>query len=176
MRLTPTGGATNPPISLAEVKAALQVIHASDDARLSSLIAGAVASLSGRVGITGRQLGTQAWRLDLDGFPAGALVLPLPPLQSVQAVTYVDAAGATQTLAQDAYTVDTASEPGRIVPLATWPQAASVAVEFTAGHGAETPEPLKQAICLQVEDWYNGTDKNAAAVDRLVFPYRMLSL
>lgn len=55
---------------------------------------------------------TQTWQLLLDGFPGvsvrydsngyAAILLPRPPFQSVVFFTYVDTAGAVQTLTQDA--------------------------------------------------------------------------
>jgi hypothetical protein len=56
---------------------------------------------------------TQSWALDLEHFPGvgrpfhplyhhrhrpGTILVPLPPLQSIEAVTYIDAVGAQQTV------------------------------------------------------------------------------
>ena len=65
---------------------------------------------------TGRALVTQQWRLGLDRFADDSLELPLPKLQSVQSVTYLDADGVRQTLAGAGYDVVTDELVGRLLP------------------------------------------------------------
>jgi uncharacterized phiE125 gp8 family phage protein len=117
-----------------------------------------------------RQLLTATWRLTLDAFPA-CITLPLPPLQTVDSITYVDADGATQTLAPAAYLVDSSREPGRIVPAygQCWPrtrcQPNAVSVTFTAGYGAlptDVPETTRQAIKLLAGHYYENRESATA--------------
>jgi uncharacterized phiE125 gp8 family phage protein len=117
-------------------------------------------------GVLDRQLITAVWRLHLDEFPrkGGILEIRKPPVQSVDAILYVDATGAQRTLAADQYQVDLVSEPARIAPAsgATWPTTRprtlnAVSIEFTAGFGdgpAAVPETLQHAIELLVAHWY----------------------
>lgn len=147
--------------------------------------------------ITRRGLLSQTWELQLDAFPAGAVIeLPLPPLLSVTSVTYQDTAGAWQTLAASAYVVTGPAGPiaerGRITLAdgATWPttadEADSVKVRFVAGYGttaAAVPDDLRQAVLMLVGELYEqraetitGTivGRTTRAVDALVGPYRSL--
>lgn len=174
------------PVSLAEAKLHLRVIHDAEDASISRMIRAAREHLDGRDGILGRALVTQTWELVLDSFPVGAIQIPLPPLQSITSVKYLDAGGVEQTLDTAEYVVDTASEPGCIAPVDQWPATQdtvnAVHIRFVAGYGdaSAVPAALAQAILLAVGDlWANrqtGLERPISqnpAFDALVFPYRM---
>jgi uncharacterized phiE125 gp8 family phage protein len=120
---------------------------------------------------TRRQFITATYDLTLDGRFPGEIVLPLPPLQSVLSVTYVDDDGVTQTLATNQYTVDAPSGPraqrGRIVPAynVTWPgtryQINAVTVRFVAGYGDDhtaVPPRLKMAMLQDVATLYENRE------------------
>jgi uncharacterized phiE125 gp8 family phage protein len=87
---------------------------------------------------------------------AGELVLPCPPVQTVEAVKYIDIAGVEQEVDEDLYELGQTCGVGR-VRLAynqVWPsdvrgQPESVWVEATCGHGDEPgdcPERARQFI------------------------------
>lgn len=163
MWLNLTSAPATTPVSLAEAKAHLRVLHANDDATITALIDAATAHLDGRHGILSRALVTQSWEFRLSGFPwCSTIELPLAPLQSVASVKYIDAAGAEQTLAVDQYVVDSATYKGqvRLGYGLSWPATRSeehaVRVIFTAGFGAAAavPKPIKQAILLIVGHLY----------------------
>jgi len=107
-----------------------------------------------------RQLCTATWTLKLDSFPpADYIELPRPPLATVTSVKYYDLAGTQQTFSSGKYTVDTHSEPGRVVLNygESWPsirsQSQAVEVIYTAGYGADdtsVPEALQCALRLLV--------------------------
>jgi uncharacterized phiE125 gp8 family phage protein len=160
-----------------------------NDAYISSLISTARQACEDR---TERTLVHTAWLLQLDAFPA-AIVLHQPPIASVQAVEYLDEAGALQLLDPADYVLDAASEPGHLLPAPgrTWPatQAGAVnavRVHYTAGYGAtadSVPMPLKQWILLAVGSMYNTRNADAdqaqvrhGFVDGLISPYRMLGV
>lgn len=99
--------------------------------------------------ITRRQLITATWDLVLDyaDFPAGTrtpIEIPLPPLQSITSITYVDTAGATQTLSSTLYRAITESgpkaQPGLVIPVygEVWPSVRDdlsvVTIRFVAGY------------------------------------------
>lgn len=174
------------PVSLAEAKVHLRVIHDAEDASISRMIRAAREHLDGRDGILGRALVTQTWELVMDSFPVGPIQIPLPPLQSITSVKYLDADGQEQTLATSDYVVDVASEPGWIAPVDVWPvtfdTVNAVRIRFVAGYGdaSAVPAALAQAILLAVGDlWANrqtGVDRPLTqnpAFDSLVFPYRV---
>jgi uncharacterized phiE125 gp8 family phage protein len=176
------------PLSVAEAKKHLNVTHSDDDEYISSLITAARMHIDGKDGILGRALVTQTWELVLDTFPDDILI-PLPPLQSVAFVTYVDGDGVEQTLATDQYTVDNVSEPGWIVAGPNgWPSTGdyinAVTVRFTAGYEV-VPEPIKRALRLMIGHFYENREdvvtgvsvtKLPNASEMLLGPYRVYVL
>ena len=105
--VTPPGIA---PISLADAKAHAHVDHTDEDAIIGEMISAAVAKVDGAGGELGRALVHQTWEMYLDGFPTGCgkrqIVLPLPPLEAVDSINYVDQAGNTRLLGTDVYDVN----------------------------------------------------------------------
>jgi uncharacterized phiE125 gp8 family phage protein len=107
---------------------------------------------------------TQTWKLTLDRWPDRTLFVPMPPLQSVTSLTYVDSAGDSNTLVEGTdYDVDTLSEPGRIYPSynKVWPSARlhenAITLIYKAGYGAnasDVPKKYKQAMLLLITHWY----------------------
>lgn len=142
-------------VSVADIKALIRVDVTDDDTVIGDLRDQAVAELDGRDGLLGRALITQTWELRLPAFPVGNCIrIPLPPLQSVASIAYLDRDGNSQTMPATDYVVDTKPEPG-MVYLATgktWPTGVLagggrdvVTVTFVAGYGADTssiPAPI----------------------------------
>lgn len=103
--------------------------------------------------ITRRALVTQSWKLTLDAFPytANPINLPLPPLQTVDSITYIDSNGDQQTLDPLSYRVGTSGEPGYVKPAygLYWPITLNdtdvVEINFTCGYG-----PIAPATSLNV--------------------------
>lgn len=180
MALTLVTAPTSDPVSLAEVKEHLRITSTDEDALITSLVGSA--KESGET-ITGRALITQTWDLSLDSFPQ-VIDIPKPPLQSVTSITYIDTDGATQTLASTEYTVDTKTEPGRIVPAygKSWPSTRdivnAVTVRFVAGYGNATavPKSLKQAMLMHIEHMFG--NRGTVAIGNIVneIPLTMQSL
>lgn len=190
MWLNQTSAPAETPITLAEAKAHARVDHADEDALITSLIEAATRHIDGRHAYLGRCLVTQSWEYRTHGFPdCGLIELPLPPLQSVSAVTYVDDAGAVQTLAIDQYVVDTATYAGQVRRAydVVWPvtrlEDFAVRVAFTAGFGdaAAVPQPIKTALLMMVKQLYDkrGDDPDdkditiPAPARWLLSPYRL---
>jgi uncharacterized phiE125 gp8 family phage protein len=134
-------GPAREPIHLAEAKLHLKVEHNADD---SLILASIKAARQYAEDFTARQLVTATYDLMLDCFPCSSWICPIevprPPLQSVVSITYIDNAGAAQTLDPSKYIVDTTTEPGRIA-LAwsqSWPSTRTtinaVTIRFIAGH------------------------------------------
>lgn len=102
----------------------------------------------------------------------------LPPLQSVTSITYVDGAGATQTLAADQYTVDAASIPARIAPAygVTWPstreQHNAVRVRFVAGYGdaADVPQCIKLWMLQRIKHAHDNPGTGVIGPSATQFP------
>jgi hypothetical protein len=92
-----------------------------------------------------------------------AFRLPYPPAQAVSSLQYLDPNGTLQTLDPSLYTVDTDSEPARVVPVVgtNWPdtQVAIEAVQltYTAGYGDDgsaVPQTYNVAILQLATHWY----------------------
>ena len=149
-----------------------------EDALLSGLIRAAVAQIDGRDGWLGRQLITATWRLALPAFPCGVLVVPLPPLQEITRIEYIDVTGDEQTLDASAYHV-AGSDPGddraRI-----WAKLARDPPPARRGHGSSSspamatgtrvPEDIRHGLQLLVVAAYDGCTCEAAR--NLLFKYR----
>lgn len=147
------------PVTLAEAKLHCKAEESADDALITALIVSARQQAEHR---TGRALVTQKWELTRDSFPVDSLELPNPKLVSVESVTYLDADGVRQTLANTEYQVVTDELIGRVLPAygKSWPscrvQPGSVAVNFTCGYGAAAavPPSIKTWMLLAVGTWY----------------------
>lgn len=179
------------PVTLAEAKLHLRVDLAStvEDELIGALI---VAARQGAEQMTGRALMLQTWELALDAFDA-AVFLQRPPLVSITSVTYLDVAGASQTLAPTAYVLDSYSEPARLTPAANtcWPetlkQANAVTIRFQAGYADSdsVPQEIKSWMLLRIGALYANresivADARAAFVelpfDRLLSAYTVQGL
>lgn len=151
------------PITVSEAKLSpsLRVDTATDDTAIGTLIT-AARKLAENYSL--HALVTQTIELVLDGFPDGGIKVPMPPLQSVTSIKYIDTDGTEQTLAASLYAVDTDSIPGMIVPAydeTIWPSTRdeinAVRVRYVAGFGgaAFVPEDIKAWIKIMVGTMYD---------------------
>jgi uncharacterized phiE125 gp8 family phage protein len=114
---------------------------------------------------TGISIGSQTLELALDEFPEAGILLPQGPVTSITSVSYVDAAGATQTLAGSAYSLDDYSTPQWLLPAvdtdwpATYATANAVKVRYLAG-AATIDGAAAQAIRLLAGLYFD--NRNAA--------------
>jgi uncharacterized phiE125 gp8 family phage protein len=170
-------------VDLTAAKAHLRVSHTADDTLLGSLITVATDMLDGPDGYLRRALVNQSWYAYCRDFPTGdRWHIPLPPLQSVAAVTYTDRDGVSRTVSTSIYRVITpAGRAGYIerVDGEVWPADVAdrddaVRVEFVAGYGAaatDVPAPIRHAMLLLIGELYAGRgDDGAEAPPVLVAP------
>lgn len=138
------------------IKARLRV-GSDGDAALEGAIKAAYALINGPAGLIGRALLSETWDYTIDGFPSAPIRIPLPPLEEVVAVRYVDPAGDEQVVAEDRYRI-VKGTPARVVaaPGLCWPAVqcgiGSVTIRFKAGYGEtidDIPAPIVTAITLQ---------------------------
>jgi uncharacterized phiE125 gp8 family phage protein len=184
VRLVPPAA---PLASLDEARLHLRADAVEDSPLIEGLVEAATLQAEA---FTRRRFVTQSWRLTLDRFPGGAIVLPYPPLVSVESLTYVDGGGSLATLAPESYRVRTAESPGEVVPAygtawpATRPDADAVQVEFTCGYGApaDVPEAIRRAVLLLVGTLYANRETVAPtamqpvphSAEWLLGPYRVV--
>jgi len=156
------------PVTLGEVKAHLRVTNDLEDDLLTNLIVTARQKLDGPRGLLGRSLITQTWKATLDGFPR-LIELPLAPLSSVDAITYLNSVGVETAIPSEHYTVSGLSDSdlATIQPARgrSWPFIAnspgSVSITFTAGYGNSplfVPEPIRTAIKMLVGHLYENRE------------------
>jgi uncharacterized phiE125 gp8 family phage protein len=153
---------------LAEVKRHLGISSGEFDLDLVQLIEAAVNVLQKSIG---RQLVSAGFELILPDFcgPDGAawpIDIPMPPLVSIQAITYYDVDNVLQTLDPADYQLLNGSDlPAQLYPGLsglTWPAVNSnridaVKVAFTAGYGtaADVPAEAKLWLLLVVRHWFD---------------------
>lgn len=140
--------------------------------------------------ITGRALITQTWDMYLQWWPSGDFIeIGKPPLQSVTYVKYTDSNDVVTTWSPDEYSVDTDSDPGRIVLNygCSWPDFTPhpknpINIRFVAGYGAagSNVEPdIILAIKLLVGHYYINRENSYAAgvnMDIKEIPMGVMSL
>ncbi|MCG3135063.1 MAG: hypothetical protein HMLKMBBP_02566 [Planctomycetes bacterium] len=173
MGLVLLGAPAAPVVSLEEAQVHLRSEHPEEAALVASLVAAATAQAEA---FCRRRFVTQRWRATFARFPDGALLLPHPPLASVEGVSYVDTAGVAQVLAPADYTVRIAETPGEVVPAygKSWPATRdvpdAVAVDFTCGYGdpADVPDAVKRAVLLLVGTLYANRESVAPTVMQAV--------
>jgi uncharacterized phiE125 gp8 family phage protein len=187
MRLTLVTPPAKDAISLHQAKAHCRVDHGDDDFLIPNLIAGAVNYLDGPSGILGRAIMPQTWALELPSWP-DAIALPVEPVRSVS-VTYVSAAGVSETLSSDSYElvqwpsraprwqfVDGAQRPA--LGDVTYP--ITITMEAGAASVSEVDDGIKIAILMLVGHWYENREAVAPvavtelpmAVDALLARHR----
>lgn len=182
MLLRPLGNASEV-VTLEEAKAHLRVSHGDDDHYISTLINAAVEFASVA---SGRVLGEREYEVLFDGFPAGRLVIPVAPLQSIDAVEYLDHQGVAQPYSTyRVFGVNVASY-GYILPESgfDWPatngEPESVTVSLTAGSN-DIPRAVRHAILLLISTWYELRESVSAddfkeipfSVSALLLPHRV---
>lgn len=186
MALTRLVAPSVPPLTLAEVKKHLRVSSTDQDDLITIYLKAATDYIDGEWGFLGRAIVTQTWLLTIDEFPAAEIKIPLPPLQSVTSIKYDDAAGVEQTVSAANYYVDTASEPGWVVPLlnVSWPTPLdginAVRIEFVAGYlpssdsppdlTANVPFNIKAGLMLLIANMFEHREENVAeTINKLPF-------
>ena len=172
-----------------------------DRARILRIIESAVSELDGRDGILGRCLVPQTWDMTLDEFPrCDEIPLRLPPIMSIVSVSYVDAAGVTQTMPSSDYelSADRAWRPRlRLAYNKHWPTTRhhpdSLTIRMECGYdsgnspqdASGVPAAIKHAILLRVSDRYEIPDSVIVGTSitevpmpltcsALLAPYRLL--
>jgi len=160
-RLTIVTVPTVEPVTLVEAKLFLKVDETADDTLITSMIKAArhacerytSRALTERTGqvffdrIQGADYPlTEGITIGADlSFSASELFIPKPPLVSVTHVKTYDDSDVATVWDSGNYFVDTATEPGRIVPRSgvSWPTATRVAngieIQFVAGYPEITP-------------------------------------
>ncbi len=169
--IRPVHGTVHEPVSLEEARLHLRLDATGsppshpDDSLVEAII---IAARLSAQKYTGLVIASQTYQLALDAFPEGGISLETWPVSSITSITYVDEAGATQTLAATEYELDTFVVPAmaQLKYQKSWPktraQHNAVIVTFVAGftnnqvspNDNPTPESIKQAMLLTIGHLY----------------------
>lgn len=174
------------PVSINEAKDHLRVTGNDEDSLIGELI---VTARQQAEIFTRRALLTQTWELRQDCF-SSEIVLPNPPLQSVEFIKYIDQDGVEQTLDIAEYKAYAWEEPGVVAPAygKAWPstrtEKGAVTVRYIAGWSSviDVPGPIKSAILLTVGDLYANRESSSTeqqyklitSAESLLWPYRII--
>lgn len=176
------------PVSLAEAKAHLRVVHGEDDQLVASLITAARRVVEARTGLC---LMDQAWLCFRDSWPAdGVIELPVAPLRAVDEIGVFGEDDQKAVIDPAHYVVDAASRPARVLLRGSrvWPRPGralnGIGIRVEAGYGTaaqDVPQPLRQAVLLLVAHFHaqrgdepgRGLPLNLGA---LLAPYRRVRL
>jgi uncharacterized phiE125 gp8 family phage protein len=150
------------PVTVDEVKLHAHIDHAVEDTLIEAWIK------------TARELAenyqkrayyTQVWEMIFDGFPTLPLLIPRPPLISIDSLKYYDYEDTETDYDLTNLIIDSDSQPGRICHVygVTWPaetlrEMNAVKIQFTAGYGnagtttTDAPDFVVQEIPQSVKD------------------------
>lgn len=157
-----TAQPTVEPVTVAEIKAQLRLLHSDDDDDLAFMLG---AGREWAEDFTNLSLIYQTWVALYSGWPVvgdNVLVLPRGPLSIVELVQYLDEDGEWVEVSEDDYTVDEIGGTIRFVdsfgsPRVSLNHTNPVEVTFRAGFGdtgADVPMRIRQAIRLWVASQY----------------------
>lgn len=142
------------PVTLDEVKAQSRIETHDENSYLNGLIKAARGHVESMCGL---RIITQTIVAKCDAF-ADLAVLPFGPVASVSSITYVDVAGATQTLASSVYETRADGLLASIVikPGQAWPTVQTGSrITVTAVCGtAAAPDEVKQAMLMMIAHWH----------------------
>lgn len=149
------------PVAVAEFKQYAKVEHDDEPHVIETAILAAASWLEDATGLV---FLSREYILKLEEFGL-CMYIPRWPIQSIDAVKYVNTSGTVTTLASNQYQTDVATHPVIVVPAVnvSWPATQTgvlnpVRVEFTAGWGDAAdsiPFLARQAICLLARHLYD---------------------
>lgn len=165
-------GANDRPVTVDEAKEHLRIVDfTGDDEYIEGLVDAATAWCED---FCDRTFADKQYTVAFDDWPSLRIELPRPPVRlnstaasATVTISYVDTAGATQTLtwaqsgSQD-FRLDRDHVPSLVYPLylEDWPSTRlddkSVQITYLAGYGGHqhVPKPAKHAIKMLVGHWY----------------------
>lgn len=160
LNLKRVSGPDYEPVTVANVKLHTHIDHDVEDDLIEGWIKAARIHAED---YQGKTYYTTVYDLSMDFWPTLPLLLPRPPLVTVDSFKYYDTANTEYTFDLNDMHVDTYSEPGRLTLnyLETWPTSITlrsidaVRIRYTAGYGdmaGTTPDTIVGLIPDSVKD------------------------
>lgn len=185
--LKQTVAPVNTPISLAEAREELRLVHTDDDTLITSYIQEAVSRMDGYSGWLGKPMITQTWELTLPEFPVKRFLIDLEPVQSLSSISYYDVNNASQSFATSNVRLEKTGQQTFIVldENSSWPsiydRADAVTFTLVCGYGddgTDLPENLRGAVRHYVYCRYEGMDMSeiTSRVRTFIGPVRAIAL
>lgn len=141
-----------------------------DDSLITAAVVACNDEIDAKNGWLGRALITQQWQYSLRRFPQGPIVIPFPPLQSIDSVSYEATIDGTRTVMVEGTDYRLGDEDDTwtyIRPMwgARWPRIreenGSVQILFTCGYGddgADVPELIRQYARMRLGFYYENRE------------------
>lgn len=183
-----------PLAGLAEAKLHLRVDAGDEDALITSFIEAASEHIDGPAAWLGRAIGIQTLEASHAGFCERSIRLPCPPVLEIISVSYMNSAGASQTIDPADYSLS--DDRLRYRDGFEFPATAScdaVRVRYKAGYAVrsgdggdwvqKTPAPIKVAVLMHIGLLYANRESAADSAyvllptgyEALLSPFRIWS-
>lgn len=168
--------ATTEPVSLAEAKEQLRILHSDDNAYVTALIVAAREAVEEACHIA---LVSQTWIAQYCTWDSSDKILQLlrPPTISVASVKYYDYDDTQQTVSPDDYVAELRANQvvlnaSYIPPTLSPDRQFPIEVSFVAGYGdaPDVPSRAKQVILVLVHHFYENRTP-AASIPKVRMPY-----
>lgn len=152
------------PLTAAEVYGHLRIVEDNaEKAYAAALIPAARQWAESRNGMA---VLSQTWEMTLDEWWSGVLNVPLPPLQSIVSIKYIDQQGVEQTLTPSLYGVITGFPCGQVYwvdgvfPPSNRTVPGGIKIRFIAGSSlvADVPTTIRQALLLLIGVWFENRE------------------
>ena len=171
MKLIQTVAPSSEPLTLAEMKSFLRVLHGEDDVLITSYI---TAAREKAESIMNRQLIEAEFTLYLDA-TRGSITLPRPPFVELVSVQAYD--GSTWNDVTE-YDLDDKIVPA-VLHVSSWPTVSSdknsIKVVYRSGYAdvSKVPDSIKAWLRIEVEMMYD-EERQRVNVDALLNSYRVI--
>lgn len=165
------------PVTLAEAKIYLRVDGADEDSLISDLIVSA--RMSAEYWLKSSLI-TQSWRLVYNDYLDSEIILPMPPIVSINSVVVTNRDATTQAISPSNYYLNAAKNK---LLFDNYVSGFSIEINYNTGYGtaAQIPQPIKYGILAHIAALYDergliGQENLPQQVSSLYSPYRELLL